>query len=271
VAAGLFFCALVSGLSVPSTTAQGKDPKKKDPKKDAKKDPKKNDKKDEAKRSAERVRQYMKQLHARFDAWDADNNNKLDARELARVFRGPKAEPLDKLKIKLPTPEVVLPPTPVKETIPGQIKPVAIALVTLPEPCLPINAAIAELFAVRPKEVVKLLPPPPPKGTPPPKVPDFTRFGDYQFIAVAGKGKDWNISRAEFEAFAKSYASLLDRLDEAERDVTQAKNRLGKAGTPKAKAQARNELDKANGDLLRVQAQWSNIPPAVHKALSIKH
>lgn len=243
----------------PALFAQAKDKKK-----DAK------DKKDEAKRSVERMRQYMKQLHARFETWDDNNDNKLDAKELARAFRGPKAEPLDTLKIALPTPEIPGKPVVYVETIPGKVRPLSLALVTFPEPFLAPCCAVAELLAERPKEVTKVAPPPPVKGTPPPKVPDITRFADYQFLAIAGKGKDWVISRAEFEAFAKQYAKLLDELEESEHDVAQAKARLAKAG-PKAKKEVQADLQRALAAHVRAEAQWQSIPLAVHQTFKIKH
>jgi len=268
VIVGLFlaFCY----VALPVNHAQDKDSKKKAVNKKDKKDVKKDDKKAEAKRSAERMRLYMKQLHARFDAWDANNDNTLDARELAKVFRGPKADPLDKLKIKLPPPAIAPVPVPVVTTIPGKVRPISIALLTLPYPSQPASTILASLLAQPPREVTTLLPPTLPKVTPP-KVIDYTRFADYQFLMVAGKGKDWNISKSEFESFAKQYAKLLDELEESEHDVAQAKARLAKAANAKAKNQAAGDLQKANAVHARFQSQWNAFPQAIHQALKIKH
>lgn len=242
---------------------QGKDPKKKD---DAK-----SEKKADAKRSAERTRQYMKQLHARFKAWDKDNDNKLDAGELANVFRGPKAQPLDKMKIHLPMPSHVAPPAIYVESVPGKVSSVSLVLLTWPEPCLVGNSVVAGLLSMPPREVTKIIPSPLPKPTPPPKIPDFTRFGDYQFLAIVNKGKGWSVTKAEFEAFAKHYANVLDEMEEAEHDVAQAKMHLAKADKAKGKAQAQQELQRAQVVLNRTRAQWLAIPEAIHRELKIKH
>ncbi|MFO0967968.1 MAG: hypothetical protein U0793_20605 [Gemmataceae bacterium] len=229
--------------------------------------------KDKAKRSAERVRNYLKQLAARFDAWDTNKDATLDAKELAKAFRGAGAVPLDKLKVALPVPAATVPmPPDVDYTQTGKARPISLALITFPQYNFPVNAALAELLVDRPRTAT-----PPPKVTPPPMVTDFTAFGDFQFLSLAGKGADWKLARADFDAYAKTYARTLDHLEEAEYELKQAKAHLDRAKTEKGKkgkadvAKAQNEVATAQTNLGRAQAEWNAIPLNVRTTLNVKH
>src|SRR5262249_5564224 len=81
---------------------------------------------------------YMKQLHARFKAWDTNKDGFLDKDELAKAFRGPDAKAYDDQPAsKSPTTQV----------FPLYNKPNvgSFAVAALPPGC-PANYAIAEIM-----------------------------------------------------------------------------------------------------------------------------
>lgn len=187
---------------------------------------------------------YLKQLHAKFDAWDKNSDNVLDKAELAKAFRGSSAKPYD---------------YEAADTTPAtkKVKPVSVILATLPLPSLPTHLAAAELLAETPK----------PKKTTP--TVNINTLADYQFIVIAGnKGKD-KISKQEFDSWANKYARLVDDHEDAERQIKDAKARFAKAKTPQAKKQADLDLQRHLQEFQNAHRQLQAIPLAIHKTLNI--
>jgi hypothetical protein len=203
--------------------AQKKDPKKKDPD----------------------LTRYLKQLQAKFEAWDKNNDNALDKSELAKAFRGAKAKAYDYQEGGAATPAT------------RTVRPVSVMLAALPRPGLPANLVLAEFFTERK----------PTKITPPPV--NYNTLGDYQLLVVAGtKGKE-RITKQEFDAWAKKYARLVDDHEDAEKQLAQAKAKFAKAKTPQLKKQAEAELKRHFQEFDNAHRQLLAIPPAIHKALNI--
>jgi hypothetical protein len=226
VSAGALVAIMLLLGDIAIVTAQKKDPKK-DPKK---KDPD--------------LTRYLKQLHAKFDAWDTVKDNVLDKSELAKAFRGPKAKPYDY--------EVAIGSTSVKK-----VRPISVFLAAMPRPGLPVNLAAAEILCEKTKPT-KIVPP-----------INVNTLGDYQFLVVVGsKGKD-RITKQEFDGWAKKYARMVDDREDAEREIKEAKARLAKAKTPQQKKQADADLRRHTQDYDNATRQLLAIPAAIHKALNI--
>jgi hypothetical protein len=214
--------------------------------------------KDDRKQDQAEINRFLKQLLAKFDAWDRDDDNVLDKQELARAFRGPKAKPFDANMPKLPPPKIVL--------LPGKpvVRPISAVLVTVPPwPVMAFNYTIAELLtAGEPVRVAVAAPLPPP--------PNVTGFPDYQFLLIAGTGGKTSVSRQEFEKWGRAYARLAHEREEAEDEIKQARDRLRKAKNPKAKQQAQADLARRENDLSQIRARLGAIPQAVRDALPLK-
>lgn len=263
----LFFADFIPVQSVSANPFfQQKDNDKKKKKDDDKK-------KDDPKRKSQ-VDQYLKQLNARFNAWDQNNDNVLDKGELARAFRGPKAQPFDILVQQATPPPpapFTLPPTTEKLPLQHKIKPISVALACLPSPGLPVNLVVAEILA-QVKPIKTATPPPPtPKQQLDPRVL-LLSLPDYQFLlALNKKGSDDKINKQEFDSWAKQYARLIDDFEDAQFELKQARGHLQSAKTPQAQASAQKEVARYEIELARANSQLSTIPPAIHKALSVNH
>jgi hypothetical protein len=145
------------------------------------------------------VKPGLKQLYARFTAWDENQDDTLDKGELARAFRGPKARAFDYDK----------------DT-------------------------------------------------------DRNTLADYQFLVLVNKNKDDQLSRKEFESWAKKYAKLVDDLEGAREDYAKAVDRLRSAKTASSKRSAQTNFQKRTQELNDLNAQWNSIPAAIHKALNAR-
>lgn len=244
-----------------------------------KKDTKKKDaKKKDAKKKDEHYLNLLKQLQARFNAWDLNNDNVLDNNELARAFRGPQAKPYDAEPAKKDVPKKPMPKKDAKDTPAARPKPKvgpsALALVMLPRAGLPVNLALAELLSQPPPSKPaepKEQPKPQPKDTQPKVNPAVLQYGDFQFLALVSKNNDNKITKQEFDAWARGYAKLLDHHDDLERQVKEAKAHLAKAKTPQARKQAEAELARHVKELQQVSTQLNAISPQIHKALKVKN
>ncbi len=262
---GLFLGELQPGTA-------GGAPKKKDanPKKDA------GDKKDT------NYLGHLKQLEARFRAWDTNDDNKLDKFELARAFRGPQAKPYDQVTVTVvtPPPFVPMPPTPPAKTTPRKIvvKSFVLALVSLPQPGLPIQLAAAQMMTDDPTKAVSTVGAKPNPIVPPipadpikTKLPAYGKLPDYQFLLAVNNNHEGNISFQTFDAYAKQLAKLLDRHDDAAKELKQAEAKFAKATNAKAKQQAQQEMKKHAAEWQQAEAQLAAIPPAIRQALKLKH
>jgi hypothetical protein len=243
-------------LETGAPAAGGKDPKK-TAKKDAKKDTKKDVKKDNE------AGLYFKQLQARFGVWDTNNDNVLDKNELAKAFRGPKAQPYDKLvKVDFPVP----PPPPPQPPAEKKVRRMSLVLLCLPRPSLFVNAAVAELLT-EPVKSTKVISPPPIIAPPP---INYTALPDYVFTSMVSKNRDGKISKQEFEAWAREYARMLDNHEDTQQAVKTASQRLQNAKTADARKKAQIELQQHQRELSVVSARLKSVPPAIHAALKIR-
>ncbi|MCI0456395.1 MAG: hypothetical protein L0Z62_05385 [Gemmataceae bacterium] len=195
------------------------------------------------------VTRYTKQLLARFKAWDRNDDNVLDKAELARAFRGAGAKPFDY--------EPETRETPVRR----RAKVMYAALVGTTMPLTSANLVQAALLELRTPSA------PPAKGT---TTPNYNTFPDYQFLVVAGTKGQTQLTRKEFEAWARNYARLVDGQQEAKQQYQQAKARFDKAKTAKGKQQAEVDMRRHTQELQSVTAQLNAIPQAIHKALNLK-
>jgi hypothetical protein len=224
---------------------------------------------------------HLKQLEARFRAWDTNNDNSLDKFELARAFRGPQAKPYDQVTVTIvtPPPQVPTPPTqPAKTTATKKtIKSFVLALVSLPQPGLPIQLAAAQMLTddptktptggTTPVPVVPIIPADPTKT----KLPAYGNLPDYQFLLAVNNNKEGNISFQTFDAYARQLAKLLDRHDDAAKELKQAEAKFAKATNPKTKQAAQIAMQKSSAEWQQADAQLAAIPPAIRQALKLKN
>src|SRR5262249_12519634 len=109
-----------------------------------------------------------------------------------------------------------------------------------------------------------------PRDPAPPAPPDPSLFPDYQFLVLAGTKGQTQLTRKEFETWARTYARQLADLDYAKRQYDQAQVRFKKAKSNKGKAQAEQEGARHLQEYQNLQAQLNAIPAAVHRALGVK-
>ena len=190
---------------------------------------------------------YWNQLKARFQAWDVNGDNILDKTELAKAFRGAQAKPYD-----------FVPPDDPAKVKKGKVKPMALALVCLPRPSLPVSFAIAEVLT-RPS-------PTKPADTGP--NPAVLQYGDFQLLALIGKND--TIAKKDFDSWSAAYAKSLDRFQELQREIKASQGKLAKAKTANQIQTATNELNKHQADLAAVNAQLSAISATIQTALNVK-
>jgi hypothetical protein len=188
---------------------------------------------------------YLNQLKSRFQSWDLNGDKALDKAELAKAFRGPQAKPYD----DVPDSDLA------KK---GKVKPIALALISLPRPGLAVNLTLAELLS-KPADAK-------PKATA--ADPAVLQYGDFQFLALIGK--DDQISKQDYDSWAMGYARNLDRLQEMQKEVKASQDKLARAKTAKQVQTANNDLAKHQSDLAAVSAQLSGVSPAIQAALNVK-
>jgi hypothetical protein len=194
------------------------------------------------KRRDQDVKRYVKQLSARFTAWDTDGNGTLDKQELAVAFRGPDAKPFD-----------YQPPTPheVGRTLYA-------GLVGLPPYILLANQTVAGVLELQT-----------PKDTGSTAV-NYNLFPDYQFLVLAGTKGQTSLSRQEFDRWARTYAQSLADQAYAMRMYQKAVQKLNKAKGQKAKLAAQTEGQQWTQAYQMYTAQLNAIPLAIHQALGLK-
>jgi hypothetical protein len=195
---------------------------------------------------------YMKQLHARFKAWDTNKDGFLDKDELAKAFRGADAKPYD---YEAPSKSGATPVFPLY----NKPKVGSFAVAALPPGC-PANYPIAEIMTWKKPQA-------PVKTTPPPINP--AQYPDFQFLSMIKASGD-RISRKEFDQWANDYAHMVDRFDNAQHALKNSQSKLAKAKTAQGKQQAAAELQRHQGELDRAAAQLNNIPAAIHKTINIR-
>jgi hypothetical protein len=188
------------------------------------------------------VQRYVKQLSARFTAWDTNSNGTLDKQELAIAFRGKDAKPFD---YQAPTPYEV-----------GRT--LYAGLIGLPPYILLANQTLAA--------VVELQTPKDTGST----TPNYNAFPDYQFLVLAGTKGQTSLSRQEFDRWARTYAQSLANQAYAMRMYQKAVQRFNKAKTQKAKLAAQNEGQQWTQSYQMYTAQLNVIPLAIHQALGLK-
>jgi hypothetical protein len=220
-----------------------------------------------AQKKKDQLNHYLQKLHSKFVAWDLDHNQVLDKKELAKAFRGPNAKPFDDLGDTAP------------------VGPRARLLVTVPLPTPLIHFAAAEILTVLHLE------------DPPTPAVDYTKFPDYQFLVLVAKPGQTQVTRKDFDAWAKQYAQAIQQqqwaqaavqaaqrqLQKAKQGLAQAQTRLQQAKTAaqrqqaqrevqrytKEANQAQNSLQQHLQDLQQATAQLSAIPPAIRQALPL--
>ena len=202
---------------------------------------------DKKRRDAD-VQRFVKQLAARFQAWDTDANNKLDKQELAIAFRGADAKPFD-----------YVPTTPrdVGRVLFG-------GLMALPPYILFSNQTLAAVVELQtPRD----------SGT----KPDYTVYADYQFLVLAGTTGQTTLQRREFDTWARTYAQALADQSYAMRLYQNAVKKYQNAQrNPKTKQNkkamqaALNEGQRWTQAYQTATAQLSAIPVAIHQAFGLK-
>ena len=148
-------------------------------------------------------------------------------------------------------------------TTKAKVKPYALALACLPRPGLAVNLTLAELLTK--PETVKTVTTI--KGVPKSANPAVLNYGDFQLISLIGK-KD-TISKADFEAWAKTYARNLDRHDDLEREIKALQEKVAKA-KGKAKQDAEAALKRHLVDFNNVNAQLNAVSPQIKNGLALK-
>ncbi len=252
-------------LGEPQSTSAGGAPKKKDP----------------------NYLSHLKHLEARFRAWDTNKDNVLDKFELAKAFRGAQAKPYDQVTVTVvtPPPAVPIPPMPPAKTTTTKktIKTFVLALVSLPQPGLPIQLAAAQMMTDAPTKTssgsATPIPAAPPIPVAPPipaeptktKLPAYGNLPDYQFLLAVNNNKEGNISFQTFDAYAKQLAKLLDQHDDAAKELKLAEAKFAKATNPKAKQAAQIGVQKSSAEWQQADAQLATIPPAIRQALKLKN
>jgi hypothetical protein len=201
---------------------------------------------DRKKRDADYAR-YVKQLAARFIAWDADADNNLDKTELAKAFRGPDARPFDAGA------DVT-----VSDSDRGRMQSLYTALLAMPLTSgLPVNQTLMGVVDLRA-----------PRNFGP--NPGYMLYPDYQFLVLAGTRGQTSLTKAEFDTWARSYAGTLADAASAQRRYQAAQTKFQKAKTKKAKQAAQTEVARAQQDYQTAQAVLTAIPAAIHQALGLK-
>ncbi len=188
------------------------------------------------------VARYTKQMMARFKAWDLDGDNILDKSELAKAFRGPDAKPFDYQE-----------ESPVRQ----RSRMMYAGLIATSMPLTAANRFQAGLLEV-------LTPSDPPSKT------NYTSLPDYQFLVLAGKSGQTQVTRQEFETWARKYAQLVDGQEEATKRYQQAKARFDKAKTAKGKQQADLDMRRHAQEVQTASTQINAIPLAIRTAMNLK-
>jgi hypothetical protein len=212
----------------------------------------KKDKKTDAKKN---YNHYLKQLQARFTAWDTSNDGTLDTTELAKAFRGPDAKPYDKIN----SPATATPnPDAIGDFQRSKPTRNSVAVASLLQRGCPVNFAVGEMMTWK-KAPVK---------NPAPFV-DVTQFPDYQFLLLTDGNKDNKITKVEFDNWAKGFATKLDHYDHTLKTLQTAQNNFAKA-KPAAKQKAALEVQTRQAELTQAQAQINTVPPAIQATLKIQ-
>jgi hypothetical protein len=202
--------------------------------------------KDKKKRDAD-IAKYVKQMSDQFNAWDLNKDGVLDKNELAKAFRGNDAKAYDYQD------------PPAKPAV----RVTMVALMTLPRIDLPFNAVVADLVTRMDAKKAEKQAPLPPDA--------YQGLPDYQFIVLAGtKGQD-RITRQDFDTWAKNYATSFESHYRAELAVKASKDKLAKAKTAKEKKTIEQDLAKHQQELTEAQAVLDLVPPAIQKAMNLKH
>jgi hypothetical protein len=189
------------------------------------------------------VKNYLKQLAARFAAWDVNGDNSLDKQELAWAFRGKDAKPFDDQPL---TPR-------------EKARMLFASLIGLPPYVLLSNQTLASVVELQAS-----------RDTNPAPTVDPNLLPDYQFLVLAGTKGSTTLSRQEFNTWAKSYAQLVANQANSQRLYKNAVSKFNKAKNKKAKLAAQTEGQRYLTDYQNYTTQLNAIPAAIHQAVGLK-
>ncbi len=194
---------------------------------------------------------YIKQLTARFNAWDTNRDKVLDKYELAKAFRGPSARPFDGGNDTTPAA--------LKGTFDRDYLKVLARMTPYTAKVVPaINLALADLL-YRDLSVVK-------SGN----LADYSNLADVQFILIAGTTGLPKLTKSEYDGFAKTYASSLADAEEASRKLKEAQGRLQKAKTAAAKMKAAADVMQRQQNLAVANTAIQAIPAVIQQKLAVR-
>jgi EF hand len=186
------------------------------------------------------IKPYLNNLINWFKNSDLNGDGYLDKDELAKAFRGPNAKAYDYQDPSKPRTD-----DSESSSTPAKVRPMSLALVCLPTAGLASHLTLAELLTQPTEKKAK-------KTT----TPNYNLLPDYQFLVTVDTDGDKKVSRAEFNVWAKVYATQLKQQADLQKALAKTQQQLAKASAKNAQKYA-NALRQQQQQLAALNAQMN--------------
>jgi hypothetical protein len=182
----------------------------------------------------------MTQLRGLFFSWDLDKDGYLDKNEMAKAFRGPSAKAYDYQAASKGESDVDKKDLSVTGTR-------TVGLMGSTQGCGPLLSASS------------LLAPKPDKGESSQsdakktaKQPDYSSYPDYQFLTQLDTNGDGQVSKSEFDNWARGYAVQVKHLNDAAKRIARLETRLNSKLKTTERQKVETELKQEQDELKKL-------------------